>query len=149
MLVVQIDVVRTEPLQRAFDCYADVRRTAIEHPGTTAGVRDDAKLRRQHHLVAAALDGPADQLLVDVWTIDLGGVDVGNAQVQRPMDGANGLGIAACPNVVVAGHGHRAESYARDFESADRDVLHGDGFQAAPFLMRQCRRGPTKSVCRI
>jgi hypothetical protein len=42
------------------------------------------------------------------------------------VDSADGLGVAACPNVVVAGHGHGAEAYAGDIESADRDVLHGD-----------------------
>ena len=64
VLVVQVDVVGAEPLQRPLDCGADVRRAAVEDAGAATGVRDDAELRRQHHLVAAALDGPADQLLV-------------------------------------------------------------------------------------
>ena len=63
--------------------------------GAAAGVRDEAELGGQHDLVAAALDGPADQLLVEVWAVDLGGVDVGDPQVQRPVDGADRLGVAA------------------------------------------------------
>lgn len=47
-----------------------------------------------------------------------------------PVDGANRLGVATGPDVVVARHRHGAESYARDVKSSDRDVLHGD---VAPF----------------
>jgi hypothetical protein len=93
--------------------------------GAATGVRDETELRRQHDLVAAALDGPADQFLVVVGPIDLGGVEVRDAQIQRPMNGANRLVVAAGPDVVVAGHRHGAESYARNVESADCDVLHG------------------------
>ena len=131
VLVVQVDVVGAEPLERALDRGADVRRAAVEDAGAAAGVRDEAELRRHHHLVAAALDGPADELLVGEGAVDLGGVEVGDAQVQRPVDGADRLGVAACPDVVVAGHRHRAESYAGDVESAERDVFHGD---VAPFF---------------
>ena len=112
-------------LQRTLDGDADVRRAAVEDAGAAAGVRDDAELRGQHHLVAAVLDGSADEFLVGVGTVDLGGVDVGDAEVQRPVDGADRLGVAAGSDVVVARHRHGAESYAGDVKSADRDVLHG------------------------
>jgi hypothetical protein len=108
------------------DCDADARGAAVEDAGAATGVRDDAELRREHDLVAAALDGPADQLLVVEGAVDLGGVEVGDAQVQRPVDGADGLGVAALSDVVEAGHRHGAESNAGDGESADRDVFYGD-----------------------
>jgi hypothetical protein len=73
VLVVQVDVVGAEPLQRSLDCDADARGAAVEDAGAATGVRDDAELRRQHDLVAAALDGPADQLLVVEGAADLGG----------------------------------------------------------------------------
>src|SRR5439155_11141839 len=114
------------PLQGAFDRDADVRRAAIEDAWSAAGVRDDAEFRGQHDLVAAVLDGPSDQFLVGVGTVDLGGVEVRDAEVQRPVDGANRLGGAARPDVVVARHRHGAESYAGNVESADRDVLHSN-----------------------
>ncbi len=60
MLVVQVDVVGAEPLQRALDRGANVRRAAVEHPGTSIEVRDDAEFRRQHYFVAAARDRSAD-----------------------------------------------------------------------------------------
>src|SRR2546425_8776474 len=74
VLVVQIDVVGAQPLQGTFDRDADVRRAAVEDAGAAPGVRDDAELCGQHYLVAAVLDGPSDQVLVCVGTVDLRGV---------------------------------------------------------------------------
>jgi hypothetical protein len=125
VLVVQVDVVGAEPLQRPLDCDADARGAAVEDTGAATRVRDDAELRCEYDLGAAALDGPADQLLVVEGAVDLGGVEVGDAKVQRPMDGADGLAVAALCDVVVAGHRHGAESNAGDGKSADRDVFHG------------------------
>ena len=66
VLVVQVDVVGAQPLEGALDRDADVRRAAVEDAGAAAGVRDDAELRRHHDVVAAVLDGPADEFLVGV-----------------------------------------------------------------------------------
>jgi hypothetical protein len=118
VLVIQVDVVRAEPLQGALDGGAGVRRAAVEYPGAAARVRDEAELRRQHDLVAEALDGPTDEFLVGVGPVDLGGVDVRDAQVQCSLDGADRLGVAAARVEVVAGHRHGAESDAGDVESA-------------------------------
>src|SRR3954447_1220594 len=99
-------------------------------------MRYDAELRRHYHPVAPTLDRPADELLVVVGAVDLGGVEVGDAQVQSPVDGASRLRVATLPDVVVAGHRHGAESYARDIEPTDRDVLHGG---VTPFSeLRRC-----------
>jgi hypothetical protein len=82
-------------------------------------VRDDAELRGQHHAIAAAPDGASDELFVGVGTVDLGGVEVRDAEVQRPVDGANRLVVAAGSDVVVARHRHGAEPDARNVESSD------------------------------
>ena len=60
-----------------------------------AGVGDQPELRGQHHLVAAALQRPADQFLVDVRAVDLGGVDERDAQFERPVDGPDGFVVVA------------------------------------------------------
>jgi hypothetical protein len=44
--------------------------------------------------------------------VDLGGVDVGDPEVQRALDGADRFGVAAVRVEVVAGHRHRAEADA-------------------------------------
>ena len=76
-------------------------------------------------LVAAALDRPADDLLAVEGSVDLGGVDVGDAEVQRPVDGADRLVVVeAAAGGVGAGHGHGAEADAGDLEAAEVCVLH-------------------------
>jgi hypothetical protein len=82
-------------------------------------VKDDAELRRQHHSIAPVLDCATNEFLVGEWTVDLRGVDVGDAKVQRPVDGANRLGLATGSYVVVARHRHGAEPDSRDLKSAD------------------------------
>ena len=93
-------------------------------PGSASGVRHQAELRRHHDLVAAALDRPADQFLVEEGAVDLGGVEVGDAQIQCPVDGADRFGVAAFTGVVVAGHRHRTQADPGDVELAERDVFH-------------------------
>ena len=66
VLVVQVDTVCTKPLQRSLDRNANVRRAAVENAGAATGMRDQPKFRSQDDLVAAALDGSADQVLVGV-----------------------------------------------------------------------------------
>jgi hypothetical protein len=64
VLVVQVEVVDAQPLQRRVAGLADVPGvTADAQPGAL-GIADDAELGRELHLLAAARDGPADQLLV-------------------------------------------------------------------------------------
>jgi len=54
-------------------------------------MRDVTELGREYDLVPASLDGAADQFLVDVGAVRLGGVDVGDAEVQCPLDGTDRL----------------------------------------------------------
>jgi hypothetical protein len=132
VLVVKVDVVDAQALQGAVDRGADVRRPAVDDAGAATGVRDQAELRRHDDPVPAALDGSADQFLVDVGAVDLSGVEMGDAQVQRPVDGADRFGVAALPGVVVAGHRHRAQTDPGHVQTTQRDVLH----QIAPFSSR-------------
>ena len=81
-------------------------------------MRDEAELRRQHDTIAASLESAADEFLVRVGAVDLGGVDVGDAELDCPLDGADRFGVAAGRVEVVAGHRHRAESDARDVKSS-------------------------------
>ncbi len=52
----------------------------------------------------AIFDGAADEFFVGVRSVDLGGINMGNTQVECPVDRANGFGIAAFADVIVAGH---------------------------------------------
>jgi hypothetical protein len=126
VLVVQVDAIGTQPLQRSLDSDADIRRTAVEDARAAARVRDDAELCSQHHAVAATLDGAADEFLVPIRTVDFGGIKMCHAEIERSVNRANRLGVVHRPDVVVRRHRHGAESDSRDLKSSDRDVLHGD-----------------------
>ena len=122
-------------VQGALDGGADVGRAAVGDAGPAAGVGDEAELGGDDDLVAAALDRLADELLAVERAVDLGGVDVGDAQVQRAVDGADRLGVVEAPAAGVgAGHGHGAQADPGDVQPAERDVLH----QVAPSRSSAC-----------
>jgi hypothetical protein len=64
MLVVEIDAIGTETLQRALDRRPDVRRAAVKHARALSGVRDQAELRRHDHIVATPLQRAPDEFLI-------------------------------------------------------------------------------------
>ena len=98
----------------------------LSGPALAAGVGDQAELGGQHHLVPAALQRAADEFLVGVGAVDLGGVDEGDAQLQGAVDGAHGLVVVGAGAGVAVGHAHRAQADAGDVQVTQADVLHGD-----------------------
>src|SRR4051794_21783119 len=85
---------------------------------------DEAELCGQHHLVAAAADSPADELLVGVGPVDLRGVQEGHAQVERAVDGADGLGVVGSGAGVGERHAHAAQADAGDGQVTQVDGAH-------------------------
>ena len=155
VLVVEVDVVSPQTPERAFDSGADVRWAAVEVPGV-AGVRDEAELGCEHDLVAAVLDGPADQLLVVVGPVDLGGVEESDAEVECAVDRTDGLGFVG--DAVRAGHAHGAEADARDLELPQVGCSHDVPLSAAALARTTvssftvnaaspCSARPTLPVC--
>ena len=76
------------------------------------------KLRREHHLVAAAGQRPPDEFLVKVGAVDLGGVDQGHAEVDGPVDRPDRLLVILPRPRAVRRHPHRPEADARDIQTA-------------------------------
>jgi hypothetical protein len=100
-----------EPSQRAFDRGPDVGGAAVDNAGSAAGLGDEPERGRQHHLVAAALGGAPNDFLAVERSVDLGGVDVGDAQLERPVDGPDRFGVVqAAAAGIRAGHGHGTEA---------------------------------------
>ncbi len=92
----------------------NIFRAAAVPAGSTGGrVRpDDAELGGEHDLVAAVADRATDQLLVVPLAVDVGGVEQVDAQVERPMDRRDPLGVTDAS--VGARHGHAPEADRRD-----------------------------------
>jgi hypothetical protein len=110
------DVIRAQPGEGAFDRRTDVGRAAVEDARPATGVRDHAEPGGQHHLVAAALDRPADEFLIGEGPVDLGRVKEGDAQIERPVNGTDGLGVVRARSG-VAEHPHGAQTDAGDVHS--------------------------------
>jgi hypothetical protein len=70
------------------------------------------------NLVAAAFDRAAEEFLVGEGPVDLGGVEQGDAQLECPLDGADGLGVVAAGAGVGGGHPHATEADAGDVQLA-------------------------------
>src|SRR3954447_25092420 len=86
---------------------------------------DETELGRDLHLVTAALDGTSHDPLAVEGPVDLGGVDVRDAELECAVDGANRLGVVQrSAGHVGACHGHGAEADAGDHEVAEVCVLH-------------------------
>ena len=86
VLVVEVDVVHAEPPERVVDGLADVLRTAVDAAATAVLAAHVAELGRQLHLVAAAGDRPAHELLVGERPVHVGGVQEGHAEVEGAVD---------------------------------------------------------------
>ena len=153
----QVDHVGAETLERTLDGTAGIVGAAIKTGEAgrdlEVGCDPETEFRRDDEVAASARDGAADQLLVVVRTIDLGGIEEGDAQFAGAMDRGDGLCVVALP--IGRGHAHAAEAEGGDGEVAEaadrcRDyVLHfaivrpgGAARQSAADLGRQFSADP-------
>ncbi|MCY1232377.1 hypothetical protein D9M72_448650 [compost metagenome] len=75
MLVVQVDMVRAQPLQAGLAAGTHIVGAAIDAArGRVGRVAHQAELGRQHDLATPPGDGAAHQCLVGVRAVDIGGV---------------------------------------------------------------------------
>src|SRR6266508_3446526 len=120
VLVVEVDVVDAETLQRGVAGLPHVLGVAADAEALPLLVADVAELRGQHDLVPASGDGAADQPFVGEWPVCVGGVQEGHAQVERPVDGRDRLALVAA--AVELRHAHAAQADLRDLEPGASQV---------------------------
>jgi hypothetical protein len=124
VLVVEVDPVGAQARQGALDGGADVGRAAVDVAGSATGVGHEAELGGDDDLVAPALDRLPDDLLAVERAVDLCGVDVGDAEVECAVDGADGFGVVeGAAGGVGAGHGHGAQADPGDRQVPECGVL--------------------------
>jgi hypothetical protein len=148
VLVVQIDVLGAEPLERPLDRGPGVVRVPVDGaPAVAAAVREQPELGRDHHLVPAARESPAEQLLVDERPVDLGRVEERHPQLDRAVDGADRLGVVGGRAGVERRHAHQAEADAGDVEARQRYVFHDSKLRpdgpTRPGVRRDADYGPS------
>ncbi len=108
MLVIKVDVVDAEALQRRVARLADVFRRTRDPEKAAFGRSHVSELRREHHLVTPTLDCAPDELLVGERTVHVGRVEEDHAEIQRAMDGRDRLLVVV--SRVELGHPHAAEA---------------------------------------
>ena len=92
----------------------------------STGIDVPAELGRDHHLVPVRGERLADELLVGVRTVDLGGVEEGDAAVHSGADQRDHL-LPVRLVAVAAGHAHAAQPDGGDLEAvgAEGAFVHG------------------------
>ena len=110
--LVEVDPVGVQAAQRVLDRPDDPAPGAALPVGVLA--HGAVELGGQDDVVAAALEGLADDLLGLALGVDVGGVDEVDAGVQRGVDDADG--------VVVVGVAPGAEHHRAEAHLADRDA---------------------------
>src|SRR3546814_19140841 len=85
VLIEKVDRVDAEPLERAFAGAPRVGGRAVD-AGDLLALEPEAELGRDDQPIALAPDRFAEQFLVAERTIDFGGGEEGDAEVDRPVD---------------------------------------------------------------
>src|SRR5438552_9586615 len=93
MLVVEIDHVDPEPFQRRVACRANVLRPSVDTDPTAVRSPFVAELGREHDAVTPVCDRAADELLVVPYAVHVGGIDEGDAELDRPVDRLDRLSL--------------------------------------------------------
>ena len=114
VLIVQIDRVDLQPLERGVARPSHVIRRAVDAVIRTVLGPDVSELRRDDDRVAAALDRAPDEPLVREGAVDVRGVEEIDPELQRPMDRGDGFVLVAIG--VEVGHSHAAKSEGRYFQ---------------------------------
>ena len=112
VLVEEVDVVRAEALERGLADAPDVFRAAVQTRDPSGGIDAKAELGRDDDTLAVGAEGAPQQPLVGVGPVDLGGVEEGDAEFERPANGGNRLGLVA--DAIGPAHAHAAEAQFRD-----------------------------------
>jgi hypothetical protein len=88
--LVEVEVIGVEPAQRVLHRLHDVPARSAAPVGPLAHGHEE--FGREHHVVAAALQGLPDDLLGAAGRIPIGGVDEVDARIEGPVDDPDRIG---------------------------------------------------------
>src|SRR5208282_2403853 len=114
MLVIKIDVVDAEALQRRIAGGSNVLGLSVDR-SLAVGQHLVAEFGRDDDAIAMLFQDRADQRLVVADTIDIGGVEEVDPEFYGPLQRRGGLSVVARP--VELRHPHASEPQLRHFET--------------------------------
>jgi hypothetical protein len=120
VLVVQVDRLDPEPLERALGALTDPLRPTVHHLLTA--IHPEPELRGDHDPVADGGEGLSHELLVREGAVHLGGIEERDAAFDGLTDERDHLRPIRCPTVGHA-HAHAAEADRRDLQAVSKHPL--------------------------
>ena len=120
VLVVHVDVISGEALEADLDAGADARREDAGRVLLVAGPGEE--LRRDHDVVAPAAERGGEELLRLASAVHLGGVEVGDALVERSVHDRTRRVLVDAHAEVVAPEAHHREQRP---VGSERASVHG------------------------
>ena len=115
VLVVEVDDVEPGAPQARVAGRADIVGSAVDALEAAVLAAHVAELGRDHDPLAPLAHDAADQLLVRADAVHVGGVEEGDAEIERAVDRGDRLRLVAA--AVEIGHAHAAEAEGGDFEA--------------------------------
>src|SRR5262249_39786729 len=123
MLIVQIDGIDAEPLQRCVAGRAHILGASVDG-ALVIRQRLVAELGRDYDLVAMLAEDRPDQFLVVADPVNIGGVEKVDPELDRALEGGGRFDVVA--RTVELRHAHASKSQFRNHESlaAEFSLLH-------------------------
>src|SRR5215210_4262380 len=115
MLVVEIDVVDAESLERTIARLPNILRPAVHSEKAAVLPALVAELGGEYDLVAPPADSAAHQPLVGEGSVHVGRVEEVDLQIQRAMNGRDRLLVIRA--AIELRHAHAAQTQSRDAEA--------------------------------
>src|SRR5262249_53700177 len=127
VLVIEVDVIRSQSTKRPFDRAAHVTGGAVlrpygRHLTGNGPVHPPAELRRDHVVVAAPRHGSPDKRLVRQSPVQLRRIDEVDAKLERPPDRLDTFRLVS--RAVERGHTHTTQTDRRHLEITKLPLIH-------------------------
>ena len=120
MEIVHVDHLHAEAREAGFARWPDALGPAINFGRRTARAGNEPELARQHDLVSAPANRPADERLVRALAVRVGRIEERHAEIERTMDRADGFVVVA--GAVALRHAHAAQADRRNCRSARAEL---------------------------
>jgi hypothetical protein len=109
MLVIEVDDINPQPFQAFVAALAHIVRLSVDPQKLAVGSPHVAEFGSDNNIVALALDGLAEELLIGSHPIHIGRIEKIDTKLQGPVDGGDGFRIISAR--IELGHSHAAQTH--------------------------------------